>query len=196
MAVTLRVTGVRQEQARLKKLAERLQREVNAEVEAAGQEYVKRAKQTLSNNNRGNDEGTLLASINYEKLITGQVNVQAQAAHALYIEFGTRGNYRPQPGVDASAFRTQPNKGRGGFYDAILRWVKRNKISGTYSVKTRRRTGSKVDQQIEDEQTAFAIYMYIIRHGIKPAPFFFQHQEPIRNLLERNIQNLVNALEL
>lgn len=204
-AIKISVTGTRQLLADIKRLKEKIQKEVNGEVVAAGQEYVKRAKQTLSSNRRGNDEGTLLQSINYEVVKPGIVTVQAQAAHALYIEFGTKGRYKPIPGIDASQFRQSSAKGGSGFYDAILRWVKRKKIAGsysrgTYSVKTKReirkRLGTKVDQQIEDEQTAFAIYLSIIRHGISPSPFFFQHQKGIKEFLTQNIQRVVNSARL
>jgi hypothetical protein len=109
------------------------------------------------------------------------------------MEFGTKGHYTPQPGIDASEFKaTGEGKTGKGFYDSILEWVKRNGIAGTFSVKTRRRTGSKLDRQIEDEQTAFAIYLSIMRHGVKAHPFFFK-QIPIQEpKIQADFQQLVN----
>jgi hypothetical protein len=153
------------------------------------------------------DQATLRSGITYEKTGDLQYTLFSNAFHSVYMEFGTKGNYRPIPGVDPSEFKaTGEGKTGKGFYDSILEWVKRKKITGTYSTNIKRnkdgtfstkktrgkRVGSAIDQQIEDEQAAFAIYLSIIRHGVKPHPFFFKQQEQESPRIIREIQNVLN----
>lgn len=51
--------------------------------------------------------------------------------------------------------------------EPILEWVKRTKIAGTYSTKTRRRVGRRRDKEKEDLQVAWAIARKISREGTK-----------------------------
>lgn len=54
---------------------------------------------------------------------------------------------------------------------ALLPWVRRNKVAGTFSMRTRRRTGSRVLRQRQDLAAAWAIAKAIARRGIKAKPF-------------------------
>lgn len=54
---------------------------------------------------------------------------------------------------------------------AILDWVREKHISGSYSVQTRKRLGSKATRESEDLATAFAIARAIGKRGTKPFPF-------------------------
>lgn len=176
--VTVKVNGLKAVEAKLKAIPANLKGKANQILQNNVLEMAQRAKRDVPV-----DFGRLKGSITASKgKSTDQLSwsLVAQAAYAPYIEFGTKGRYKPIPGIDPSEFRgTGGKEGGKGFYDSILEWVKRKGISGTYSVKTRRRQGSKIDQQIEDEQVAFAIYLSIIRHGVKPHPFFFK-QAPIQ----------------
>jgi hypothetical protein len=49
----------------------------------------------------------------------------------------------------------------------ILEWVKRQRIAGVYSVKSRRRMGRKKQREAEDLRVAWAIALKIKREGTK-----------------------------
>jgi hypothetical protein len=54
---------------------------------------------------------------------------------------------------------------------AIIEWVHKKGITGTYSVKTGRRTGSNMTQEQQDEEAAFAIAWHIYHYGTRAHPF-------------------------
>lgn len=105
----------------------------------------------------------------------------AQKFWAHFQEFGTKGKYLPIPGTEKIAAQMKGYKG-GSFSDmlkAIELWVARKGITGTYSVKTRQRTGGKALISSQNKQAAFAIALSILKHGISPHPFFFKQQEVV-----------------
>jgi hypothetical protein len=109
------------------------------------------------------------------------VDIVAQRFYAPFMEFGTKGKYRPIPGTEKIAQQFKGYKG-GNFMAllrAIVRWVHRKGITGVYSVKTRRRKGSKVNQFGEDYKVAWPIALSILKNGISPHPFFFKQQEVV-----------------
>jgi hypothetical protein len=56
---------------------------------------------------------------------------------------------------------------------ALIDWVHHKGLTGTYSVKTNRRTGGKANIASEDEQMAFVIARSISRKGTRPVPHLF-----------------------
>lgn len=189
--IKVNLNGVKSLQDRLKSIPKILQAEVGAEIRIAAQNMAANAQREAPSG-----VGNILKSgISSKKLTPLQYEVTSNAHYSAYVEFGTKGRYKPQPGVDASNFKSSgAGKTGKGFYDAILQWVKIKRIAGTYSVKTRRRTGKKIEKQIEDEQTAFAIYVSIMRHGIKPQPFFFKQVAVVEPQLIKNIENVLKDL--
>ena len=173
---------------KLKALPRIIINEIDAELQLATEDMEKGAKRDAPA-----DQATIRDGIGNVKDKELQWSLFSNAYHSPFMEFGTKGRYKPIPGVDASAYKAGgAGKSGKGFYDAILSWVKRKKITGTYSVKTRRRTGNKLDQQIEDEQTAFAIYLSIMRHGVKPHPFFFKQFDTVKPKLIAAIKNILD----
>jgi hypothetical protein len=198
MPVTFKVNGLKEIQVQIKTYTKELEKRADEIIEDNVRQMVQRAKRDAPK-----DFGTLQNSITAKKISPSNWAMVAQAAHAVYIEFGTKGRYRPIPGVDPKEFKAPGDKNTGkGFYDSILDWVKRNGIAGTYSTgylryekgskKKGRRLGSSLDKQLEDEQAAFAIYLSIMRHGIKPHPFFFKQQEEQEKKLYKDLQDLIN----
>lgn len=171
----------------LKKVSSNISKQIDAEIGAS----VNRMRAGAFRDAPA-DEANLRRGINAEKVSELNWVLNSNAAYSVYMEFGTKSRYQPIPGVDPSEFNTSGNKSGKGFYDSILEWVKRKKITGSYSVKTKKRVGSKTEQQIEDEQTAFAIYLSIIRHGVHPHPFFFKQKDPEEPRLVKNIQSVLN----
>lgn len=168
MSAKVQITGLKAVQVQFEKLARTLPKNVDAVLSAGVDKMVRDAKADVPV-----DMGVMKGGITKQKNGEADYSMVSNASYSAYIEFGTKGNYTPIPGVDASEFKGKGDRD-GKFFENILAWVKRKKLAGTYSVKTRRRTGKKADRQREDEQVAFAIYLSILKHGIKPHPFFFK----------------------
>lgn len=149
---------------------------VSSEVQAAGAEFAAGARRDTPV-----DQGALRGSISY--YMDGDMNavVVAQKFYAPFVEFGTKGKYKAIPGTEQIAAQFKGYKG-GDFMELlrmIVRWVKRKGIAGTYSVKTKRRTGSKINRLAEDYAAAWPIALSILRNGISPHPYFFKQQEVV-----------------
>ncbi|HMT75882.1 MAG TPA: HK97 gp10 family phage protein [Chitinophagaceae bacterium] len=139
------------------------------------------------------DMGALKRGINHKDISTWNTigyAVSSNSEYSSYMEFGTKRRFKAIPGIDSSVFKSAvKEKGSGkGFYDNILNWVKRKGIGGLQT-KSGRMSKSR-DSQMAQEQAAFAIYLSIKRHGVKPHPFFF-HQIPIvKQTIEQGLQDL------
>jgi hypothetical protein len=190
--ITVKVNGLKEVQAQIKSYSASLEKKADAIVANNIREMVRNAKRDAPK-----DFGRMAGAITAKKIKDADWSMTCDVAYAVYMEFGTKGNYRPIPGIDPSEFKaTGEGKSGKGFYDSILEWVKRNGIAGTFSVSTKKRTGSKIDRQIEDEQTAFAIYLSIMRHGVKPHPFFFKQIQVQEPKIQADFQQLVNEQHL
>lgn len=162
----------------------------DAELQAGAAEFVSGARRDAPI-----DQGALKGAISYFKEADLRYPVVAQKFYAPFMEFGTKGKYKPIPGTEAIAAAFKGYKG-GDFQQllvAIARWVKRKGIAGTYSVKTRRRTGSKINQLAEDYRAAWPIAISILRNGIKPHPFFFKQQEIVWPKMVENIRRQLES---
>ena len=82
-------------------------------------------------------------------------------------------------------------KGKGGgsideMLMNIIDWVKSKQLSGTYSVKTQRRTGAKAARNFEDAEVAYPIALAILRKGIKAQPYLYPaYVEATDNLIKK-----------
>jgi len=188
----MKVGGLKEVIAQVKAVRTNLEKKADAVVMKNVQEMTRNAKKDAPK-----DMGRLAGDITNKKVDSMVWTMIAQSEYAPYLEFGTKRRFKPIPGIDASEFKGTGGKAGGkGFYDNILKWVKRKGISGVYSVKTRKRVGSKLDKQLQDEQAAFAIYLSIMRNGIKPQPYFFKQMEKQKPILEAQIAQLLNEQHL
>jgi len=163
---------------------------VSAEVQAAGAEFVSGARRDAPV-----DQGALKASISY--YMDGDLSavIVAQKFYAPFIEFGTKGKYTPIPGTENLAAQFKGYKG-GDFMELlrmIVRWVNRKGITGRFSVKTRKRLGSKVDRLAEDYAAAWPIALSILKNGIKPHPFFFKQMDVVWPKMVSNIEKFLKS---
>lgn len=163
---------------------------VGAEVQAAGADFTAKARRDAPV-----DQGALKGSISY--YMDGDLSavIAAQKFYAPFIEFGTKGKYKPIPGTEDLAAQFKGYKG-GDFMEMlrmIVRWVKRKGISGRYSVKTRKRIGNKIDRLAEDYAAAWPIAMSILRKGIKPHPYFFKQQETVWPEMVSRIEKVLKS---
>ena len=125
-------------------------------------------------------------------------SVGSSATYAPYIEFGTPGtqskaNLKIPSGYEefASQFK---GKSQGKFKDmlmALTEWVSKKGITGTYSVKTQRRTGSKSTQNKQNLSAAYVIAISILRKGLRAQPFLIPAFETEKPKLISKIENVI-----
>ena len=184
----VKVTGLAGLKAEFASMSKELPDIVSGELETMSQEWVKLAKTDAPA-----DQGALRGSITYYPAGPMKYEIVAQKFYAPFMEFGTKGKYQPIPGTEAIAAEFKGYKG-GDFMELlrmIVRWVKRKGITGTYSVKTRRRTGNKVNQIAEDYSAAWPIAMSILKNGVNPHPFFFKQMHIVWPQMVRNVESRI-----
>lgn len=161
---------------------------IEQEQESMAQNWVAAAKRDAPA-----DQGDLRRSISYLK-INRKVEIIASAFYAPFMEFGTKGKYQSIPGTEAIAnqFKGIKNGDIGQMIRMIVRWVHRKGITGTYSVKTKKRTGSRINQYAEDYKAAWPIVMSILKNGVKPHPFFFKQMNVVWPEMIRKIEKRLN----
>jgi GNAT superfamily N-acetyltransferase len=190
--VKIDIQGLTDTKKLLSELPTKLRGLVDAEIEEGARDFVFRAQTDAPV-----DTGRLKGAIAYKKIGDLDYEIFSQSAAAAYMEFGTKGNYRPVPGAEQIAARFR-GKGEGSFKDmvrAIIEWVRRKGIAGRYSVKTRRRVGNKNKQQQENIAAAWPIIMSIMKNGVKAHPYFFKQQGiVVPKMIERINRALDNLL--
>lgn len=172
MRFTATITGLNGLEKRFVSATEDIEVIVINELDAGCQEWV-----SLSSRDAPKDTGQLTGEIRFEKIATLQREVQANKEYAPFMEFGTKGKYRAIPGTEAIAAKFKgTGTSQGKMFQFILAWTRRKGIAGRFSVKTRKRVGSKGTQQKEDLSAAWPIFLSILRNGVNPHPFFFKQQ--------------------
>lgn len=182
------VTGLAGLKAEFASIAKELPNIVSGELETMAQEWVKLAKTDAPA-----DQAALRGAITYYPKPPLAYEIVAQKFYAPFMEFGTKGKYTPIPGTENIAAQFKGYKG-GDFMELlrnIVRWVKRKGITGTYSVKTRRRTGNKERQSSEDLSAAWPIAMSILKNGVSPHPFFFKQMHIVWPQMVRNVESRI-----
>jgi len=189
----IELQGLKGFQQQFAKAPANIKKIVSAEIQSAAAEWVAGARRDVPI-----DQGALKGSISYFMRTDLQAEIVAQKFYAPFMEFGTKGKYRAIPGTEAIAQQFKGYKG-GDFMDllrSIVRWLGRKgkdpvtSRHGTYSVKTKKRTGSKVNQLAEDYAAAWPIAMSILKHGVKPHPYFFKQKEIVwPKMIERIKRN-------
>ena len=182
------ITGMAGLKAEFASMAKELPDIVSGELETMSQEWVKLAKTDAPA-----DQGALRGSITYYPAGPMKYENVAQKFYAPFMEVGTKGKYQPIPGTEAIAAEFKGYKG-GDFMELlrmIVRWVKRKGITGTYSVKTRKRSGNKINQFAEDYSAAWPIAMSILKNGVNPHPFFFKQMHIVWPQMVRNVESRI-----
>lgn len=192
MRFSVQVKGLAGLQKQIDTASEKVKQVCEQEVQAAGQEWVAGAVRDAPV-----DQAGLKGSISFKQSDTHtaqssliSVEIVAQKFYAPFIEFGTKGKYQPIAGTEEIAAQFKGYKG-GDFMELlrmIVRWVKRKGITGTYSVKTQRRTGNKINQFAEDYSAAWPIALSILKNGINPHPYFFKQGDIIWPAMVKRMQ--------
>ncbi len=154
------------------------------------------------------DEGHLKGSI-FQQPGRFSSTVGASVNYAAYLEFGTRKFAASYVASLPAQWQELAQSKRGGssgtFEQFVLRlteWVHRKGlgtglagkigVAGTYSTKTRKRTGGKDTQAKEDRQVAYLIARKIMKNGIKAQPFLY----PAFNISKEQLIKQLNEIKL
>ena len=186
----LNLSGVERLEKRLKDLSTGIGKDIVDELSASTMNIEKKAKRNAPVN-----LGTLRQSIHAvsDSALTHKVIVDV--SYGAYVEFGTGGEVSIPSGYEQYAAQFMGKTG-GKFIDlinALAEWVKRKGISGTYSVKTQRRTGSKSVRNSEDRAVAYAIAIKILRNGLKAQPYLIPAYEEEKPKLIKRLKDILNA---
>ena len=202
---TIDITG--DFEGKFNNLEEKVKKIVDDELNAFGEHTVTDAKNNITNN-KTVDENHLRGLIHFEKQPLS-VEVVVPVNYAAYIEFGTRGfaaAYVSTLPPDWQAFAAQFKGGGGGSFDEFVmrltEWVHRKGlgaggpgkpigVTGTYSIKTGKRTGNKATQASEDKSAAYRIALSILRKGIRARPFLFPAVEKNKEILINNLKAVI-----
>jgi hypothetical protein len=205
MAIKLEIKGLDATIKRVGKLADEIKRDVGDELYYFGKRVEAQAKATLQRNGTSNT-GALAGSINAVRVSELEVSVTVAKNYAAFIEFGTRkyaaayvSTLPPDWATYAATFKGKTGGSFEEMIDSLMQWVHDRGLdsntakTGTFSVKTKKRTGNFLRQAIEDRQTAYAIAIWILRNGIRPQPYLYPAVRDNVKLLRDNVQKLINA---
>jgi hypothetical protein len=190
--VTFDIQGLKGVQKKIKNLPATLQKQIGGELNATVRDINSKQLRKLPV-----DEGGLKQQTGFKKLDDLQWELFSGKHYAPFMEFGTKSKARiPAELKDfASQFNLKgPKIGFDEFLRIITAWVRRKGIAGRFSVKTRRRVGSKATQAAEDSAAAYPIALSILRHGVKPHPFFFDPVFEGRDKLIQKIKQIVDNI--
>lgn len=199
MALGLTIKNLDKVIEELKAYPQDVEKIINNEFKNFGQATVTEAQRLVPRNEGRAAEN--ISSIVGNLKITISVNVD----YAAFIEFGTKSFAAAYVATLPAEWQKLAAEHKGGgsggsFKELVLRiteWIHHRGlgsgyqapigITGTYSVKTRKRTGSPKTQAQQDKQAAYLIARKIIIKGIPAQPFLFpafEHQsvELIKNL--------------
>lgn len=152
------------------------------------------------------DEGLLKSSIRHDMVKLG-TQITVGVNYAAYVEFGTRrfaAEWVATLPPTWQALAAQSKGGTGGSFaelvERITLWVHRKGlgtgfagdigVAGTYSTKTRKRTGSKSTQEMQDKQVAYLITRKILREGIPAQPFLYPAVNECTPLLLKELSEI------
>jgi hypothetical protein len=186
------INGLDQLQKRLINMPNKIKKEVGAEIQDGARRI--NAKQLRL---APVDEGGIKQSTVTKKVSELEVDLTSSKRYTPFMEFGTKRRVRIPAELQeyASQFNLKgPNIGFDAFLKIITAWVRRKGIAGRFSVKTKRRLGSKSKQDQEDAGAAFPIALSILRHGVNPHPFFFQPYFDERATIVKNVEKVLKDL--
>jgi len=175
--------------------AKKLVNTLNEELGRFANDIVTDAKQNLKANGTNNN-GQLVNSISWVQDKDLEVDVNVGAPYGPYIEFGTKkfaGQYVSSLPKEWQDFASQYKKKGGSFEDLLMnitQWVKDRGITGTYSVQTKKRTGSKQSQEEQDMAAAYPIALKIAREGIPAQPYLYPAYVKNLNKFEDRIKEI------
>ena len=200
MGFKVEIKGLRELQARIEQIPSELDMKINAQLQRGAEVFVAGAQRDAPV-----DVSFLKQGISYmpKPVHSLHVSIVSNSAYSAYMEFGTKSRVQVPPQYQAYAAQSKGivsqwagvyTKTGKGFYDNILAWVKRKGI-GALRTKAGN-ISKKLDSVIAQEQAAFAIYLSIMRNGVKPHPFFFKQLPIAVETIETGIVAEINGMKL
>lgn len=191
---TLKVQGISQFQKKLKDMPVKLQKEIGGEIEDSARKIHGKQIRLVPI-----DEGGLKQGTGYKKTKPLKTEMFSSKHYAPFREFGTKS--RKQIPAELQDYAKQfnlkgPKIGFDAFFQIILDWVHRKGIAGRFSVKSKKRVGSKNSQLEEDFDAAWPIALSILKKGTHPHPFFFQPFFDERKALVERVRKIVEGIDL
>jgi hypothetical protein len=186
------IKGLYQLQKRLNAVPVKVKREVGAEILDGARRINGKQLRLVPV-----DEGGLKQATGYKKTNDLKTELIANKQNAPFMEFGTKKKVRIPPELQdfAKQFNLKgPQIGFDAFFNIILDWVHRKGIAGRFSIKTKRRVGSKAKQLEEDFDTAWPIALNILKNGVNPHPFFFQPFFEEREQIIKNVEKVLKDI--
>lgn len=185
----LNIKGDAQLRRRMSGIPAKLKKEVEGEIEDSARKINAKQLRLVPV-----DEGGLKQTTGYKKVKPLEFELFSGKHYAPFREFGTKSRKKiPAELQDyAKQFNLKgPNIGFDAFFQIILDWVHRKGIAGRFSVKTKRRVGTKNQQLEEDFDVAWPIALSILKKGTHPQPFFFQPFFDERKALIEKVRKIV-----
>jgi len=193
MSLKVTITGYKPFLKRIKELGPESKQIIDDELNAGALEMVREAKR-----NAPVDEGFLRNSIGADTSKILQKEFFSSAFYSVYREFGTGKKFKAPAGYESFAAKYKGKAGRGNmmqFFYRLVLWVRRKGISGTYSTKSRRRTGSRANQATQDYQVAYAIMLSILKNGSLPHPFMIPALKKVNPQIVTRIIKRIKAIK-
>lgn len=184
----VQLKGFRELKALVKSSEKGLHNAVSGEIEDGAKKWVGYAKRDAPKN-----LGRLAGAIGYAKSGNLSFDVFVAVKYAAYMEFGTKGNYQPIPGTEEIAAQAK-GKGTGSideFFDSILEWVRLKGIGG--AGKNGKYTGNVQKKRFDAFDVAFRIMMSILKHGVKPHPYFFKQMNIVYPDIVKNVKKEIES---
>lgn len=189
---TVEIQGLDKLLNKLDRAPDAMRNEVGRELKDGADIIVRNAKRKAPK-----DEGQLSQGISRVDVKKLEYEVVSAAGYSAYMEFGTKSRFSAPAELlqFASQFKRKgPKIGFQDFLMIIKDWVKRKGIAGRFSVKTRRRVGSKSQQEAEDAGLAFVIAISILKYGVHPHPFFFQPFFDERGKIVKRVETVIKDI--
>lgn len=188
-AITFRVVGLDQLLARLKGAPKKLVEEVSGELEAGADDIAAGAIKDAPVDEGGIRRGISVARKNRTEFI-----VTSSARYSPFMEWGTKKRVSIPSSLTSYAAQFKGIKGgtKEQFLKAITSWVRRKGIrfDSTVSFKSGKRKGQRKKMTIKD--TAYIIYLSILRNGVKPQPFFFKNLDKQAPMILKRVETVLN----
>lgn len=165
------VKGLSQLEKRLKSASAKVKKEVGGEL-LDGARRINAKQLRLA----PVDEGGLKQATIYKKVHELHIDLTSSKHYTPFVEFGTKTKVRVPSELQeyAKQFNVKgPNIGFDAFLKIITDWVRRKGIN---------------------EAAAYPIAISILRHGVKPHPFFFQPFFEERETIVKNVANVLNNI--
>lgn len=172
MKINFQIKGLTELQAKLGKMPSDLRRAADAVLKDGAAEWERLAKRDAPTN-----YGKLKQGITHKKIGANVIgySVVSSSAYSPFMEWGTKRKAVVPADQSEYASQFKGQKGDGNIDDmfmAILEWVKKKGIADGTTRTGKRKKATDVTAY----DTAYAIFLSILRNGVKPHPFFFKHK--------------------